>query len=82
MIKARAYRPGERVNPVELSGTHATVTSTAVFDKTELIEPSAVAKLVAGVKYRYWEGDWQDLWQNLDTKAPAKTGTCGGLWGS
>ena len=75
-VKARAYRPGVKENPVQLSGTHATVPSLAVFTRTEPLEPSAAAAkkpLAPGLTCDYFEGDWMRLWLSLDQVKPLKT---------
>jgi hypothetical protein len=74
IVKARAYRPGLKENPVVMSGTHATVPSMAVFTRAE---PLAVAKeqtsLKPGLNCNYFEGDWKQLWLGLDQVKPLKT---------
>ena len=74
VVKARAYRPGVTQNPVQLSGTHATVVTRTVFDKSTLQESLGSAGKNAGLSYKYYEGDWKDLWLFRDTIKPVKEG--------
>ena len=66
IVKAKAYRPGVTTNPPHTSGTHATATSRAVFDKALPVKAMAVQKSEPGLKVRYFEADWRKLWMRLD----------------
>lgn len=79
-VKARAYRSGMLKNPVQMSNTHATVTSWAVFKKSEPIPAAAVRKSVPGLNCRYWQDDWKNLFLKLDDLTPAVTGSTQKLW--
>lgn len=73
IVKARAYRPGVTSNPPHNSGTHATATSRAVFDRTVPVKPvsvHAVRKPQPGLRARYHEDDWRRLWLRFDSLAP------------
>ena len=80
VVKARAYRPGVKENPLELSGTQATVPSMAVFDKAKLAAPSNIGKLSPGLAFRYFQDDWRVLWSGVDRLQPKATGNVGNLW--
>ncbi|MEI6168974.1 MAG: chitobiase/beta-hexosaminidase C-terminal domain-containing protein [bacterium] len=80
VVKARAYRPGVKENPLELSGTQATVPSMAVFDKAKLAAPSNIGKVSPGLAFRYFEDDWRTLWSGVDRLQPKATGNVGNLW--
>jgi hypothetical protein len=80
VVKARAYRPGVKENPLELSGTQATVPSMAVFDKTKLAAPSNIGKVSPGLAFRYFEDDWRTLWSGVDRLQPKATGNVENLW--
>lgn len=73
-VRARAYRKGVKNNPVVLSGTHATVVSKAHFDKKAPVAPQADGATQAGLRCSYYEGQWQQLWMNLDALKPLETG--------
>lgn len=70
IIKAKAYRPGVTKNPPHTSGTHATATSRAVFDKALPAKAVAAPKSEPGLKARYFEADWRKLWLRLDSLEP------------
>lgn len=73
IVKARAYRPGVASNPPHNSGTHATATSRAVFDKAvpvAAVAPTAVRRPKPGLTARYFEDDWRRLWLRLDSLVP------------
>ncbi len=70
IVKARAYRPGVTENPPHTSGTHATATSRAVFNKALPVKPVAVRTPQLGLKARYFEDDWRRLWLRLDSLEP------------
>jgi hypothetical protein len=70
IVKAKAYRPGVTKNPPHTSGTHATATSRAVFDKELPVKAVAVRKSEPGLKARYFEADWRKLWMRLDSLTP------------
>ncbi|MEI7781402.1 MAG: chitobiase/beta-hexosaminidase C-terminal domain-containing protein, partial [Planctomycetota bacterium] len=73
IVKARAYRPGVAANPPQNSGTHATATSRAVFDKRLPVKPvpaATVRKPQPGLVARYFEDDWRRLWLRLDSLIP------------
>lgn len=74
-LKARAYRPGVTANPIQLSGTQATVASLAVFTKATPIDPVTANKAGPGLKYSYFEDDWKRLWLCLDELQPKNAGT-------
>lgn len=78
-VKTRAYRPGVITNPVQQSGTHATVASMAVFTKAEPSAP-VVSKAQPGLQYRYYEDDWKSLWLFRDELNPKKTGSVSALF--
>ncbi|MEI7912902.1 MAG: FN3 associated domain-containing protein, partial [Verrucomicrobiota bacterium] len=80
VVKARAYRPGVKENPLELSGTQATVPSMAVFDKAKLAAPSNIGKVSPGLAFRYFEDDWRTLWSGVDRLQPKATGNVENLW--
>ena len=80
VVKARAYRPGVKENPLELSGTQATVPSMAVFDKAKLAAPSNIGKVSPGLAFRYFEDDWRTLWSGVDRLQPKATGNVEKLW--
>jgi hypothetical protein len=80
VVKARAYRPGVKENPLELSGTQATVPSMAVFDKAKLATPSNIGKVSPGLAFRYFEDDWRTLWSGVDRLQPKATGNVENLW--
>ncbi|EDM26393.1 putative alpha-1,2-mannosidase [Lentisphaera araneosa HTCC2155] len=73
-VRARAYRKGVKNNPVVLSGTYATVVSKAHFDKKTAVEPQADGGTTVGLKCSYYEGQWQQLWMNLNALKPKRTG--------
>jgi len=76
VVKARAYRPGVSANPPQLSGTHATVASRAVFTKAELLpcaDASRARELLPGLLGAYYEGEWQRFWLGLDTVTPLRS---------
>jgi hypothetical protein len=70
IVKARAYRPGVTGNPPHTSGTHATATSRAVFDKELPIKAVAAKNPQPGLQARYFEDDWRTLWLRLDSLEP------------
>jgi len=70
IVKAKAYRPGVAKNPPHTSGTHATATSRAVFDKELPAKALVVQKSEPGLKARYFEADWRKLWLRLDSLKP------------
>jgi hypothetical protein len=73
LVKARAYRPGMKANPPHNSGTEATATSQAVFDKAvpvAAVAPTAVRRPKPGLMARYFEDDWRRLWLRLDSLTP------------
>ena len=80
VVKARAYRPGVKENPLELSGTQVTVPSMAVFDKAKLAAPSNIGKVSPGLAFRYFEDDWRTLWSGVDRLQPKATGNVENLW--
>lgn len=80
VVKARAYRPGVTKNPVQMSNTHATVTSWAVFKKSEPSAPAVVKTTLPGLNFRYWQADWKSLFLKLDDLTPAATGVTPKLW--
>ena len=80
VVKARAYRAGVTENPPQLSGTHATVASTAMFDKVPILEAEKYLKTKPGLQCRYWEDDWKKLWLGIDELPPRATGLAADLW--
>ena len=73
IVKARAYRLGVTTNPPHNSGTQATATSRAVFDKSvpvPAIAATAVRRPQPGLTARYYEDDWRRLWLRLDSLEP------------
>lgn len=74
VVKARAYRKGQSVEPRTLSGTDATVVSQAVFVKQEPRKAYNVAGLNPGLGYDYYEGPWQDLMLLLNQCEPMYRG--------
>lgn len=81
VLKARAYRPGATANPPQLSGTHATVVSRAVFTKAEPLRPPVPPRKVApGLSCKYFAGPWQDLWLFRDLLAPQAQGVVPALF--
>lgn len=73
IVKARAYRPGVTANPPQNSGTHATATSRAVFDKklpVRAVAAASVRRPQPGLVARYYEDDWRQLWLRLDSLTP------------
>lgn len=80
VIKARAYRPETRTNPPQMSGTHATVASRAVFTRTRYTEPVNAKNTSPGLNCRYWEDDWKTIWLSHDRLESAATGSVSTLW--
>jgi hypothetical protein len=74
IVTARAYRPGVTENPVETSGTYATVASRAVFTREQPVESVTVRNPKPGLSYQYFEGDWKQLWLTRDELTPAANG--------
>jgi lysophospholipase L1-like esterase len=75
-VKARAFRPGLAQTPVNLAGTHATVTGVARFKRAEPIQAVAAPDgkgYQPGLKAEYREGDWKDLAFFPETVKPQKT---------
>ena len=73
IVKARAYRPGVTANPPQNSGTEATATSRAVFEKAVPVAAVAAASVrrpTPGLTARYFEDDWRRLWLRLDSLVP------------
>ncbi|HEY3322400.1 MAG TPA: chitobiase/beta-hexosaminidase C-terminal domain-containing protein [Planctomycetota bacterium] len=62
VVKARAYRPGVDKNPPNMSGTHATATTYALYTKKLWSTPEQVTPKAAGLNFEYCEGYWKDLW--------------------
>ena len=79
-VNARAYRPGVTENPPHLSGTHATVASFGVFNKTQLLMPEGDRKPGPGLRCRYWQEEWNKLWVAIDDLKPRATGPVPQLW--
>jgi hypothetical protein len=80
-VKARAYRPEVTKEPVQMSNTHGTVSTWAVFKKSEPSQPTpSLRNSVSGLNCRYWQADWKQLFLRLDDLAPARTGTAQQLW--
>ncbi len=74
VVRARAYRPGVNENPVQTSGTHATPVTFAVFDRAELRPAAAGGTAQPGLRYRYYEADWKDLWLSMEELTPVAQG--------
>ena len=73
IVKARAYRPGVTANPPQNSGTEATATSRAVFDKAvpvAAVAATSVRRPKPSLTARYFEDDWRRLWLRLDSLEP------------
>jgi len=70
VVKARAYRPGMTENPPHTSGTHATATSRAVFNRALPVKSVTVRTPQQGLKARYFQDDWRRLWLRLDSLEP------------
>lgn len=73
IVKARAYRPGVTANPPQNSGTEATATSRAVFDKgvpVAAVAATSVRRPKPSLTARYFEDDWRRLWLRLDSLEP------------
>jgi len=79
-IKARAYRPGVTENPPQTSGTEATATSLAVFEKQAPVPPVTPAGTVPGLTAKYYQDDWKKLWLELDSLQPKATAGVPNLW--
>lgn len=74
-IRARAYRPGVKENPFEITGTRATVASSAHFEKQPLMPAiDAAPPLATGLKYDYLEGTWFKLYSYADRMSAASSG--------
>jgi len=81
-ILARAFRKGEKENPVSADGVKASEVTLAVFT-TENIRPAKVvdaANLESGLKYDYYQGYWKKEFFNLDRCIPVSNGTVGSLF--
>ncbi|HZZ71366.1 MAG TPA: chitobiase/beta-hexosaminidase C-terminal domain-containing protein [Pirellulales bacterium] len=79
-VKARAYRPHVEHNPLQTSGTQATPTSMALFQKKLASRAESVTPHAAGLKCEYREAFWKDLWLTPDKVAPAKSGSIAALF--
>lgn len=80
VVKAIAYRPSVTQNPVQLSGTHATVVTRAVYDKVQNQPALNMQRTKSGLSYKYYEGDWKDLYLFRYTLKPKKEGTTSGIF--
>jgi hypothetical protein len=79
-VLARAYRPGVTQNPPQLSGTHATVVSSAHFEKQGLAPGAQASRSGSGLNVNYYEGDWKSLFLDFDDQKPRATGKATKLW--
>ena len=80
-VKARAYRRGVTEDPLDLSGTRATVASRAVYTRKPLQPASGPADLRPGLAFEYCEGTWQQLFLWPDECIPVRAGVSEQLFG-
>ena len=81
-ILARAFRKGEKENPVSADGVKASEVTLAIFTKED-IRPAKVvdaANLENGLKYDYYNGYWKKEFFNIDRCIPVSSGTVGSLF--
>lgn len=79
-VLARAYRPGTKENPRQLSGTEATVVSSACFESSGLVPSVAPVRPETGLVVSYYEGDWKKLMLDLDAQNSTATKKGVNLW--
>ncbi len=80
VLRARAYRPGQTVNPPELSGRRASPPVWAYYEKLEPAAPVVAAALDDGLWCARYAGHWLDMVQRLDTLAVEEHRPVGGLF--
>ena len=73
-VKARSLRPGTKVLPTTMSGTTASLVTEALFDSVALNKAVDAPDTVAGLKFDYYEGRWQDLLSGTNRIKPVKSG--------
>lgn len=73
-IRARAFRDGVTTAPTTLSCSLASVVTKAEFRKMAALPASNPDSTSPGLSYQYFEGDWQDLFTNLDAMTPVSSG--------
>ena len=74
-IKARSVRPGLTALPTTMSGTLASVVTEALYDAVTPAKRANPQPSIAGLKYDYYEGRWQELLCATDRNKPVKSGT-------
>jgi len=79
VVKACAYRPGVKENPLTQTGTEATAVSLGVFTKQPPQETVSGGS-APGLQARYWQDDWKKLWFYLDDLKPQASQVAPGLF--
>jgi hypothetical protein len=76
LVKAKAMRAGVQKIPATMEGTLVSVVSDALFRMEQPKEPKQVAEknLKPGLKYKYFEGDWKQVYLTTEYEKPLKTG--------
>ena len=71
-VKARAFRPGVRKIPSTMEGTLVSVVTRATFTRQEPLAAADPGQLERGMSYRYYEGDWKDLFLSTSDLSPLR----------
>ncbi len=75
IVKAKAFRKGVTQEPVNMTGTEASVTVRAVFTKEEMRPAVETGELESGLYYDYYQGDWKKEFMALNDCTPVSSGT-------
>ena len=74
VVKARSLRPGTQTLPTTMSGTLASVVTSASFVAATPIKATDAPDAVSGLHFDLYEARWQDLLSGLNRLAPVKSG--------
>ena len=74
VVKARSLRPGTQTLPTTMSGTLASVVTSASFVAATPMKATPAADAVAGLHFDLYQARWHDLLSGLNRLTPVKSG--------